>query len=514
MMVSRVPTLMEHVENYRLAANQRLETKRQSELGQYMTASPVADFMASFFSYAPEQAVNLLDAGTGVGSLSAAFIQHHLANQPSASLSLDVYEIDPLMVEYLQQTLQLCVDEYTANQNTFYHHLYREDFIVAGVQRLLDANSLFGQPLQPYTHCILNPPYKKIRSDSIHRKALRQIGIETSNLYSAFVAVAIKMLAAGGQLVAILPRSFCNGSYFKPFRQLLLSEMAITHLHLFDSRTASFRDNAVLQENVIFHAVKHGPQKDVVITSSSDATFSDMTWRDISFDCLVKPDDSEKFIHIAPSNFDQMVVDRIHLFTHTLADLGMEVSTGPVVDFRLKADLRQQPETGAVPLIYPSHFHNHFIQWPSTNGKKPNAIHESEKSQRWLMPNGWYVLTRRLSSKEERRRIVAALYDPEQMPYAKIGFENHINVFHYQKKGLNPLQAKGLVLFLNSTLIDLYFRQFSGHTQVNATDLRKLYYPSPETLTWLGEYVGQKFPQQEEIDHLIDAEIQRLKATI
>ena len=37
----------------------------------------------------------------------------------------------------------------------------------------------------------------------------------------------------------------------------------------------------------------------------------------------------------------------------SLNDIGIEVSTGPIVDFRLKAHLRDMPEAGAVPLIYP-----------------------------------------------------------------------------------------------------------------------------------------------------------------
>ena len=59
-----------------------------------------------------------------------------------------------------------------------------------------------------YDLAILNPPYKKISSDSRHRKLLSSLSIETSNLYSAFMALSILHLREGGQMVAIVPRSF------------------------------------------------------------------------------------------------------------------------------------------------------------------------------------------------------------------------------------------------------------------------------------------------------------------
>ena len=126
------------------------------------------------------------------------------------------------------------------------------------------------------------------------------------------------------------------------------------------------------------------------------------------------------------------------------------------------------------------------------------------------MENGWYVVTRRFSSKEEKRRIVAALHTPDHVPGAKVGFENHLNVFHQNKAGLEPVIAKGLALYLNSTLLDLYFRQFSGHTQVNATDLRAPHYPNRETLIHLGEQIVGAWPAQEEVDHLLEMEIERM----
>ena len=411
---------------------------------------------------------------------------------------------------YLEQTLAQCEVECQAADIDFSGRILDQDFIKEGVKRLWAANGLFGQPTHQYTHCIANPPYKKIRSNSKHRQQLRQVDIETSNLYSAFLALAIKLLAPQGQLVAIVPRSFCNGVYFKPFRQLLLSEMAIEHLHVFNSRTQAFKENDVLQENVILRATKHASPNQIRISASSDSSLEDMTLRTVTFEQVVKPSDSHQFIHIATSDLDQVIVDRVGTFSHSLDDLGLEVSTGPVVDFRLKEDLRQQPEEGTVPLIYPSHFCRNQIQWPAPNGKKPNAICESEASRRWLMSSGWYVLTRRFSSKEEKRRIVAAVCDPETLPAEKVGFENHVNVFHRQKTGLDSLIAKGLAVYLNSTLVDLYFRQFSGHTQVNATDLRTLRYPSLDALARLGAHVNGLFPNQAEVDALLEVEIERL----
>jgi hypothetical protein len=40
--------------------------------------------------------------------------------------------------------------------------------------------------------------------------------------------------------------------------------------------------------------------------------------------------------------------------------------------------------------------------------------------------------------------------------------------------------------YLNSSFVDNFFRQFSGHTQVNASDLRKIPYPSLEFLSEMG----------------------------
>jgi adenine-specific DNA-methyltransferase len=208
-------------------------------------------------------------------------------------------------------------------------------------------------------------------------------------------------------------------------------------------------------------------------------------------------------VHVVPDDAGERVAAAFARMPSRLTDLDVGVSTGKVVDFRAREFLRQEPDSSTGPLIYPTHVASGVVRWPK-RGKKPNAlVHAPETADLW-MPSGNYVLVKRFSSKEERRRVVAALFTPESAPGDRIGFENHLNVLHRSGEGLPALMARGLAAFLNSTLVDTHFRQFNGHTQVNATDLRNLRYPTVEQLTQLGRRVPDPGLPQDELDRRVD----------
>lgn len=492
-------TLLDRTDTTRLAANQEICPESRSALGQFMTPKQIAAFMCSLFVDTSGN-IRLLDPGAGVGSLTAAFVDYVCTHgKAPKSIQATAYEVDSLLSAYLGDTLEECAERAGDKKTKFSSQLKALDFIHDGAEQ---ACSLFDTR-QTFTHVIMNPPYKKINTGSAHRHSLRKTGIETSNLYTGFLALAALLLEDGGELVAITPRSFCNGPYFLPFRKLFLEQMTLQHIHVFESRNKAFSGDDVLQENVIFHAVKGAAKGKVKISVSSDQSFIDSTSRDIDYAQVVNPNDPELFIHMASSTEDDRTAERIKVFHHSLQDLGVTVSTGPVVDFRLKEHLRQEPVADAVPLIYPGHCQNNFVEWP-VQGRKPNAILDTKESNRWLMPNGHYAVVKRFSAKEEKRRVVASVHDPKRVKADMIGFENHLNVFHANKKGLPAALAKGLAVYLNSSLVDAYFRQFNGHTQVNATDLRKLPYPSREQLVTLGRSVNGHFPEQVVVDALIE----------
>jgi adenine-specific DNA-methyltransferase len=494
--------LLSTVEHRRLQLSKSTRAGKKAHFGQFLTPERTATFMAGLF---PDRQgdCRLLDAGAGIGSLSAAFLDRwRNGGFQFQRMEVDAFELDHDLIQYLSKT----INKYDGKGN-FSVNIHEEDFIHSAVESL--TGDLFSSPLENFTHAILNPPYKKLNSNSAHRLALRRVGIETVNLYSAFVALAVALVAQGGQIVAIIPRSFCNGPYYRPFRDFILERTAIRHMHLFDSRNTAFKDDDVLQENIIIRLERGGQQGPVTISTSADDSFSDLTAHEHPFDRIVFPDDTERFIHI-PTSSKQNAIELSPAIRYTLADLGIKVSTGPVVDFRLKTHLRDMPGPTTVPLLYPGHFSSSGTTWPIDGMKKSNAIERNADTEKWLYPNGYYCVVRRFSSKEEKRRIVASMVEPGTFGDAPVlGFENHLNLFHENKHGLPEPLARGLAVFLNTTAVDEHFRSFSGHTQVNATDLRLMKYPSRVALVQLGEWAVQQGTLTQD---KIDAKLRTLTA--
>lgn len=488
----------DQIDTRRRDTSRKLDPARRSALGQFMTPSSTARFMAGMFTSISDSEVRLLDAGAGVGSLISAFVDRCLVAPPK-SLHVTAWEIDPVMRAGLSTTLETCRIAANSAGCGLDAQVHAEDFIESA------TGGLFAGNRPPFTHAILNPPYKKITGTSSHRQMLRGVGIETVNLYTAFVALALDMLAPGGELVAIVPRSFCNGPYYLPFRRYIFERAALRAMHLFGSRDQAFREDGVLQENIIIHLVRGVAQEEVRITMSENDTFADLGELMHPFHDIVKPEDPQSFIHI-PTGGRQSALDASCLTFQPLEGLGLKVSTGPVIDFRLREHLKDMPGRNTVPLLYPGHFSAARVCWPIPDFRKPNAILRNADTERWLFPAGRYVVVRRLSSKEERRRIVASIVEPDDFSTEKVGFENHLNVFHVEREGLPEALAYGLAAWLNSTAVDEHFRRFNGHTQVNATDLRHMPYPPAAVLESLGAWYAQNLtaPQQQ-LDQQIEA---------
>ncbi len=474
--------------------------KNKLELEQYFSSAALSKLMASMMNYKQKE-ISILDAGSGIGSLFVACIDEIITRDlKPKSITITAYEIDLSLASYLNESLRQCKKLCEKNNIQFYGKIIQKDFVKDSV-KILQNNEL-----DKFSHIIINPPYKKINTVSETYHTLKKVGLETVNMYTAFVALSEKMLADNGEMVFITPRSFCNGPYFHSFRKNFLQTMTLKRIHIFNSRSTSFRDDDVLQENVIIHAIKNPTTKspkNIIVSSNSSPDDEHMIRRKVKSEDVVFPNDSQYFIHIVPDEIGTQVSYKMRQLNSTLESLGINVSTGKVVDFRIKDALKFKQSNNTVPLIHPFNLSNGTVQFPIQN-KKPNFIEINSKSKNLLVENGNYVIVKRFTAKEERRRVTASVWYKKKINTPLVGFENRVNYFHHNGNGLELDIAKGLSLFLNSTIVDLYFRQFNGHTQVNSTDLRYLQYPTYDQLKSLGRKITKKYPDQKEIDNIIE----------
>jgi adenine-specific DNA-methyltransferase len=486
--------LLTQAEQNRTDALRSLDATTQSALGQFFTPVRAATLIASVPHLPESGEVRLLDPGAGSGMLSAALVHRFLTERPNLPVHVVAVECDHLAVPYLRKTLEACS---LAGNGRVTFELIEGDFIMMSTG--LDADPR----LAGFDLVIQNPPYGKLASSSKHRIAVRKAGVDAPNLYAAFLALSASKLKPGGQLVAITPRSFCNGPYFGAFRSYLLDCITLDKVHVFESRSTVFADTGVLQENVIFSGTRGGTQENVIL-SVSNGHEDDATQRSVAYRDVVQPDDPHRFIRIATNEDDVETAEVMLALPCALRELGIEVSTGRVVDFRSRSALLTEPAPAAHPLIYPGNLRSGGFEWPRPSIRKAQWFAPVEaKDKELLMPEGWYCVVKRFSAKEERRRIVASAWSPREMP-GPVAFENHLNVFHARGEGLDEDTARGLTVWMNSTLVDRFFRMFSGHTQVNATDLRSMRFPTRDTLRRLGQSTTL-LASQANVDQLVSA---------
>ena len=265
-----------------------------------------------------------------------------------------------------------------------------------------------------------------------------------------------------------------NGKYYESFRRSYVETSGIDSIHTFESRSKVFGDTGVLQEAIVV-SVTVGSHPDYVSVYTSHDHREEASSRSVPYQDVVTAD----FIHVPATSRDADAVAWVaEHCRHTLADLGLTVSTGRVVDFRSREMLHHERSEGALPMVNATHVRGGMVRHP-VGAKKPEWFEtEPDVAAKLLVPAGAYVLVKRFSAKEERRRVVAAVWESEEAA----AFDNKLNYVHSGGRGIDVEIARGLAVYLNSTRLDDYFRVFSGHTQVNATDLRQMRFPSERQL--------------------------------
>jgi len=198
----------------------------------------------------------------------------------------------------------------------------------------------------------------------------------------------------------------------------------------------------------------------------------------------------DSIIRVPASEEDFAILEAVESWPDRFSDLGLRVSTGPVVTFRAREFLLHDlNDTNAAPLLSTFNVKPFETLWPTAHKKHPNAFKVCTASMKLLLPAQNYVLLRRFSAKEERRRLTASCFIGAFQAGPYVALENHLNYVYHPKRPLSLDETYGLAALFNSALLDRYFRTISGNTQVNATELRTMPLPALKTIAAIGRKV-------------------------
>lgn len=464
--------------------------------GHYLTPAAIARFMAGQSSYS-ETHMRVLDPGSGTGILSAAVCEAAHSAGRVKTLHIDAYETDRRLVELSRSVLSFSREWLAQRGLALTFDVINRDFVLGhagALTPMLWANGptdSSGSELK-YDLVISNPPYFKIGRGDPRAHALASVVHGQPNIYAIFMAVSAELLSEGGNLVYIVPRSFAAGPYFKKFRRIFFQRVSPTAIHLFDSRKDVFKKQTVLQESLVIVARRPMDGEAIddgqVLVSHSKAAH-DLDERQsflVDVNSILDLESESRELSIPVCAEDLELAHAMQGWPNTLHSLGLEISTGPVVPFRATKLLSRSACEHAVPLLWMQHVRPMKTSWPLPTAEKPQWIQAVPASKKLLVRDATYVLLRRFSAKEEKRRLVAAPLLQGSLDEEFVGLENHLNYIRGVSRVLDEDLAYGLAALLNSTFLDRFFRISNGNTQVSATELRLMPLPAERDIRLIG----------------------------
>lgn len=438
--------------------------------GQFFTSRASAQYMAEMFDIdltLPE--IHLLDAGCGTGVLTAAWVDMARNRGYQGKIHVTCYETDNKVIPTLIENLE----HIHAHAGVDYE-VKVENYITS---QQFETNDMFAEEPAQYDYIIGNPPYKKIAKEAPEAKAMPSVCYGAPNLYSLFCCMGIRNLKDGQEMVYIIPRSWTSGAYFDYFRRYLLTNAVLTDIHLFASRDKVFDGESVLQETMIIKLRKTQQKPaNVRITTSSTSEFNDVVAFDAPYNVVVG---KNRYVYLVTNREQADVLAKVNKMPTTLPNINMPMKTGLIVDFRTREELRDEMEEGCYPLLYSQHIQDGRVVWPQ--GKEGECILTTQRSH--LQPNGNYLLVKRFTAKEERRRLQCGIYLQQRYPdYEYISTQNKVNFISCE----SPCVTYGLYVLLNSTLYDDYYRILNGSTQVNSTEINAMPVPERSVIEEMG----------------------------
>lgn len=466
--------------------------KDKKHKGQFFTPLAISEFMGGVATPSGKKNIYVLDPGCGLAILSCTLIEHLVEAGKSEHISLALYETDKKVVPLTEDVLSYLKVWCQERDVNLDYQLNESDFVLEKCECLDGTDTIFGDMFdtERFDYIISNPPYFKVAKDDIHTRSCASIVDGQTNIYALFMAICAKMLAEGGQMIFITPRSFASGRYFQSFRDFLFQHVSIDLIHLFNTRKDTFAKDEVLLELVIMRMVPVGNSERIIVSYSQGISDLDHPYqKEYAASEIVDVSSDEKVVYLPVDGHDEAILSLFRSWDGNMEKYGIKISTGPVVAFRAYDFIVNKPSDDTVPLYWLHNVVKMLCDHPVQKKDKGQYIKVTPETKTALLPNKNYVLLRRFSSKDDSSRLVAAPYFGNMAQYEFVGIENKLNYIYRPKGHLRRDEVMGITALLDSEVFDAWFRTFNGNINVSATELRMMPLPPIETIREIGKKI-------------------------
>lgn len=467
-----------------ISAGEKPAHKKQA-LGQFFTPPETARLMAKFYSLREEQKhIRILDPGTGTGLLSCALAEKIAKENKSVrSIELICYEIDDEVISFTKLSLDHLKNWILNYGIKLEYELHHKDFVEDN-KNVLHENYIHDGPKDEklYNIIISNPPFFKLSKEDARHSLVSHLIAGQINIYSVFIFIASKMLKENGEMIFLIPRSFCAGNFFGQFRERLLSFIKFEHIHLFGSGAKIFKYNSVLSETVIVHARQSSLEEKGSYKISTSFSEKNTGEADFRYSFLFDP--KENIIPLPSCASEAELFETIRSWKGSLKKRDIQVNTGQVVLSKLSSDCladntnERYTERALLLGLNNSGLNSPKLCAPEIYSGEFLKI--NEQTRNFLIPNKNCILLRRYNTKHPDRRIAAVAFLSRSYEGNYIAFEKQVIYLSASKGELSENETNELAALLNSQRIDNYLKIIYGDINITPEELLNLPLPSKE----------------------------------
>ncbi|HPN37677.1 MAG TPA: Eco57I restriction-modification methylase domain-containing protein [Melioribacteraceae bacterium] len=449
----------------------------RQKLGQFFTPKLTAKKFVEFCNLSvTKEVISICEPACGLGILSCSLIEQLCKNNSVKQIDLTCFEIDLEIINFTKSILDSLKNYCLKFDVTLNYNLIADDFILY-YKDVLQSENNYSQ----FDIIICNPPFFKLNNYDERVKLAKKILYGLPNIYTIFFYISTKVVNQKGYLYFLIPRSFCSDSFYKQYRKHFIDYINFNKIHLFSSEDKIFDSHCVLYEFIFLSAVKEEIFNEYPIFISHSQTVNSESDVILNYSFNL----NTNTIPLPSSNKDLFILKKLNSYNQSLRSLGFINKYGKLIITKVDKYLLKEQNLNTYPVIWLHNIESTNFVFP-VNNKYPNYILNTSDITQYLINNENYIFFRRYNNNDYIKRIVATVYQKGAINSDYLAIDRLVGVLHQESDDLPIETYCGLTAYLNSEIVNSYFRMINGIINVTGEMILDLPIPNTDVINYVG----------------------------